>query len=559
MSYASVSRSRVGAYLLLAASMALSAPRSSAAPQLWSQQPGTATFDRFTALVDDGASGVYCVGSTAGSLFGTGLGNYDAVLAHYDAMGQLVMGKQLGSSGSESAGGVALDGAGGLFVAGGSAGDFGGAGFPGVFVARVDGTGDLVWAEKVPDYGYFSIAGVVADGAGGCIVVFETTPNGLVDQDVDVFRMDAAGNFLWYVSLGTGTYDTATFAKADGQGGVILGGATAGAMGGPSSGSQDAWYANLDASGNILWMRQFGTPSQDHLGDVALDGSGGLILAGDTWGSMVSGAQFGQADLYLARVDGSGNFLWTQQHGSTGRDEGYALAVDPTGKIFVAGSTDGNFGAIFSGKLADIWVGRFASDGTQPVIFQKGFHDYDSADALLATRTGGVFALGSVSGPLFEPGSHHGVSDAWVARFQACDFDFLGPTNFCVASPNSTGQAASISSEGSGYVPKNDYVLTAAGCPANQLGIFVMGTGQASTPFGNGVLCVGGGVLRLLPPVSTGASGSCALALDFTHASSSASQIDAGETWNFQFWFRDVAAGGAGFNLSNGLSATFCP
>ena len=30
-----------------------------------------------------------------------------------------------------------------------------------------------------------------------------------------------------------------------------------------------------------------------------------------------------------------------------------------------------------------------------------------------------------------------------------------------------------------------------------------------------------------------------------------------GETWHFQAWFRDPAAGGAFFDLSNALSVTF--
>ncbi len=30
-------------------------------------------------------------------------------------------------------------------------------------------------------------------------------------------------------------------------------------------------------------------------------------------------------------------------------------------------------------------------------------------------------------------------------------------------------------------------------------------------------------------------------------------------THNFQCWFRDPAAGGTGFNLSDGVSATFVP
>ncbi len=39
-------------------------------------------------------------------------------------------------------------------------------------------------------------------------------------------------------------------------------------------------------------------------------------------------------------------------------------------------------------------------------------------------------------------------------------------------------------------------------------------------------------------------------------------QVTAGSTWNYQFWYRDPPGGGggpAGFNLSNGMSITFCP
>ena len=38
-----------------------------------------------------------------------------------------------------------------------------------------------------------------------------------------------------------------------------------------------------------------------------------------------------------------------------------------------------------------------------------------------------------------------------------------------------------------------------------------------------------------------------------------ATQITAGSTWNFSAWFRDPAAGGAFFNLSDGLEVTFGP
>ena len=47
--------------------------------------------------------------------------------------------------------------------------------------------------------------------------------------------------------------------------------------------------------------------------------------------------------------------------------------------------------------------------------------------------------------------------------------------------------------------------------------------------------------------------------VDFEDPTQPTSQITPGSTWYFQFWYRDSAAGGAAFNLSNGLSATFCP
>ena len=47
--------------------------------------------------------------------------------------------------------------------------------------------------------------------------------------------------------------------------------------------------------------------------------------------------------------------------------------------------------------------------------------------------------------------------------------------------------------------------------------------------------------------------------MDFTSPPQPDAEITAGSTWFFQFWFRDPAAGGAFFNLSNGLRAKFCP
>ena len=101
--------------------------------------------------------------------------------------------------------------------------------------------------------------------------------------------------------------------------------------------------------------------------------------------------------------------------------------------------------------------------------------------------------------------------------------------------------------------------MTVAKCPPNQPGLFILGKFQTQVPFGEGWLCLTGGVQRLLPAVFLNAAGAGSFQVDFTDSNSPANQIAPGSDWQFQFWYRDPQIVGAGFNLSNGLSAHFCP
>lgn len=131
------------------------------------------------------------------------------------------------------------------------------------------------------------------------------------------------------------------------------------------------------------------------------------------------------------------------------------------------------------------------------------------------------------------------------------------PTIYCVGAPNSVSTAgAAIGWSGQQSVAANTFTLTATNVPPNTTGVFFFGPTTANVPFGNGLRCVGG-PLRRTPTVTATAGGAAQRTLDFTV--DQGDDITPGSTWNFQLWYRDTAAGGAGFNLSNALSATFCP
>lgn len=134
------------------------------------------------------------------------------------------------------------------------------------------------------------------------------------------------------------------------------------------------------------------------------------------------------------------------------------------------------------------------------------------------------------------------------------------PTAYCVGAPNSAGPGASMSSSGTTSVAAANFVARATGLPANTSALFYYGNNRTQSAFGNGFRCVNGSTFRLPLGVSNG-SGVFQTALNFgtSPVGVGAGKIDAGEIWNFQCWYRNPAAGGAGFNLSNGLEVHFCP
>jgi len=134
------------------------------------------------------------------------------------------------------------------------------------------------------------------------------------------------------------------------------------------------------------------------------------------------------------------------------------------------------------------------------------------------------------------------------------------PSNYCVTTPNSTGQGAVIGASGSTSLGANDLQLLAFGCPANRFGIFLYGKDAAQIPLGNGIRCVASPFYRL-GSTTTNGFGDATFAVDFTRhpANAGSGAITIGSTQRFQLWFRDGAAGGARTNLTDGLLVTICP
>lgn len=131
----------------------------------------------------------------------------------------------------------------------------------------------------------------------------------------------------------------------------------------------------------------------------------------------------------------------------------------------------------------------------------------------------------------------------------------------CSGAPNSFGPGAVIAHIGSTSLAANDLVLQVDGAVPGTFGLFFYGPDEAEIPFGDGNLCIGGAIQRLQPALLADAGGSAERVVDLPTfpTGSGPGQITAGSAWSFQYWYRDTAAQGAGFNTSDALRCGFVP
>jgi hypothetical protein len=223
-----------------------------------------------------------------------------------------------------------------------------------------------------------------AGGSGGTL----TSSGGL---DVFLAKYDAGGNYLWAKNMGgTGT-DQSFGLAVDGNGNAYISGqfgpATAnfniggsGADTLKSAGSSDIFLAKYDAAGNYLWAKSMGGRGADPGRGVAVDGRGNAYVtgffhldsadfnAGGSGGLLTSAGGY---DVFLAKYDAAGNYLWAKNMGGITHDYGWDVAVDGSGTVYVTGrytSTPADFnpggsgGQLYPTGNADVFVVKFNCD-----------------------------------------------------------------------------------------------------------------------------------------------------------------------------------------------------
>jgi hypothetical protein len=201
-----------------------------------------------------------------------------------------------------------------------------------------------------------------------------------------------------------------------------------------------------------------------------------------------------------------------------------------------------------TGETADMWLNPAST------------HPSGTPDASLAL---GDFAWNEIR---LQSGGNNGGTTAYDFDEILIEKEVPGiGTNYCTSNLNSTGVAATMSASGSSVVVDNNLTLEASNLPLNQFGYFIGSRTQGfvANPGGSqGNICLGAPIARFnsiggYSIGNSGSSGTINLLIDMNNIPlTPVTSVLAGETWNFQAWYRDMNPGTVN-NFTDGLSITF--
>ena len=235
----------------------------------------------------DASGNIYVIGTATGN-FGNQLnqGTQDVYLTKYDSAGNVVFQNLLGSGGSASGYGLALDPSGGVVVTGAS-------------------TADLTTTS-------------VANG----------------NNDSFVARYDANGNQTWIKQIQTLATNQSNAVSVDASGNITIGGSVSGGVigaGQAAQGKGDAFLAKFDSKGKLLAESQFGTSGADSVAATATAPDGSLYVASTQNGHAVI-AKYAGGDITAAPS-------WTQDLGDLAAGGSIGGLTVSGGKVYVSGAT----------------------------------------------------------------------------------------------------------------------------------------------------------------------------------------------------------------------------
>ncbi len=231
---------------------------------------------------------------------------------------------------------------------------------------------------------------------GGYITTGVTASSGTGARNMWLLKVDATGQQLWSRSFGSSEYSGGESIQETVDGGYIIVGSRLSAR--PTD--YDILLIKTDDKGRELWTRTFGGKGWDWGSFVRQTPDGGYVITGwtDSYGA-------GAGDLWLIKTDGAGVKEWDRTYGGIDNDQGNCVQPTSDGGYIVTGTTTS-----YSIGQDDLWLLKTDATGNVQWMRTFGGSGSDEGQYVQQTGDGGYIVVGSTT----SFGS--GDSDVWFIR-----------------------------------------------------------------------------------------------------------------------------------------------
>lgn len=352
-------------------------------------------------------------------------GGDDIFLAKYSPAGDVIWAKRAGSSTDDLVGGLHFDKKGYIYLTGNYAGtqqdsaDFDtitviSKGAPGIFLAKYDTNGHIVWVKSEGGLNGGGGGAVTTDFSGNVFVtggfsepdcyfdsiLFRTSATNYSDNNMFIAKFDSTGKILWANEAGGGDpggggVTAGAAVVVDASGNCYVTGLTACSYTMFSTTHTDGtiqvnsaslpgytnvfsgYIARYNPAGKLLFAKNTNINTEDYndVHSIVIDNNNNLYLAGEFEGHSYikdTVTSYGSYDAFVAKYDSAGNGEWLVHGGGVSSDCASGLAIDNGGSLYTTGYCNNNYSAFGScyinGGVENVFVAKLSSATNVPVI-----------------------------------------------------------------------------------------------------------------------------------------------------------------------------------------------
>ncbi len=238
--------------------------------------------------------------------------------------------------------------------------------------------------------------------------------------------------FEWAKRLGGTSFDQGRAIAVDEAGNVYTTGSFQGTVDfdpGPgtfnltaAATSDDIFISKLDADGNFVWAKRIGGTGVDRGLAIAVDGAGSVYTTGyftgivdfDPGPGTFIFTSAGSNDIFVAKLNAEGNFVWAKRMGGTENDIGNDIALDGAGNVYTTGQFvgtvdfdpgPGTFNLTATAGSRNVFVSKLDANGNFVWARRMGGPVDVVGRALALDGAGHVYTTGQFRGTVdFDPG-----------------------------------------------------------------------------------------------------------------------------------------------------------